>query len=301
MLSSTLLLACAALARQEAAPPDWLGAWCATDGSNQALLLEPERAGWLRDDTPSFYRLHAKAGDLILEGWSQLTELRVQRDTVGNLQVEGDDLDTVFEPCDVPSALLIDPYDWPTDVELDADTIAALTADLAARRVEDQRVRHFKGQPSKEEMDEMRRVDADNVEFLTGVVEELGWIDAERFGAEASDAAFLIVQHCSDLRLMRTALPLIEADVKAGRLEGQTYALLFDRFRLNLGYLQRYGSQIGRSEQFGSVLMPCEDIEHIDARRAAMGMGPLAEYLDLFRATPEAPPPAHLTDVLGER
>ena len=290
-----------ALPGQEARPPEWTGCWSATDGSGQVLLLEDRRAGWLRQGRPGFYRLHADGADLTLERWSNLTELGVHLDDEDRLHVEGSEPDVVLERCPVPAELLVEPYEWPAGVPVDADTARSLARDLAARHVEDQRVRRFEGQPSQAQLGEMRRVDGDNVEFLKSVVAELGWIDAVRFGAEASDTAFLIVQHCSDLRLMRTALPLIEADVRAGRLSGQNYALLFDRLRLNLGYLQRYGSQIGRSEELGQVLMPCEDFERIDERRAEVGMGPLADYLDLFRASPEAPAPARLSVLLAQR
>ena len=301
MLAPLVLSLLAGVSPQEADTPAWLGCWRATDDSKQVLLFEEDRACWLREGKPSFHRLSHEGSSLTLERWANLTELNVASQEDGYLHVTGEGLDLSFEPCEVPAELTVQPYDWPEDVELDADTARALQADLAVRIVEDQRVRQFGGQPTQAQMDEMRRVDEDNTEFLMGIVEELGWIDAQRFGREAADAAFLIVQHCSDLRLMCSALPHIEADVRAGRLGGQAYALLFDRYRLNTGYLQRYGSQIGRSEGLGSVLMPCEDIETIDERRAQLGMGTLAEYLALFRSSPDQAPPAHLPDVMGAR
>ena len=60
-------------------------------------------------------------------------------------------------------------------------------------------------------------VDADNTAWLREQMRELGWIDASRFGPDASFAAFLIVQHSQDLPLMLAALPEIEADVRAKR------------------------------------------------------------------------------------
>lgn len=299
MLATVLLSALSLAVAQDAGAPDWIGCWRAADGSGHVLLLEPERAGWLREGSPSFHRLHARGAKLTLERWSNLTELEVALGEDGKLSVTGEELQLAMEPCAVPAALDLVPYDWPEDIEVEDETVAALQQDLAARKAEDQRVRGFEGQPSQAQLDEMRAVDEDNLEFLVGIVEELGWIDAERFGREAANAAFLIVQHSSDLRLMCSALPRIEADVRAGRLGGQAYALLFDRYQLDIGFQQRYGSQIGRSERFGSVLMPCEDIEHIDERRAELGMGPLAQYLNLFRETPDAAPPAHLPDLMG--
>lgn len=255
------------------------GCWL-EEGGTRALLLEEARAGWLREGKPSFSRAQFTERGATLETWG--------RETVFELTLDGERLHVISAELDlwmtraerVPEALLVSPYELPEDVDVDEGLVAELTLDLLQRRAEDQRVR--RDMDSASSPDEMQRVDADNTEFLRGLIAELGWIDATRFGAQASDAAFLMVQHTSDLRLMRTALPHIERDVRAGLIGGQNYALLFDRLQLNLGYLQRYGSQLGTHDGV-SRLMPCEDIERIDELRAEMGLGPLGEYLDYFR------------------
>ncbi len=288
------------LALQDAA--ELQGAWLsAEEGPTEVIWFDGSRVGWLRGDEPTFYRAEIEAGHASLESWGRFIELEVHtHDDGAGLHVEGDGYHLALERCEVPRALLVEPYDWPTDIALDADTVAELTDELARRRDEDQRVRQFGGQPTSEEMSEMGRVDADNVAFLMQVVEELGWIDAERFGTAAADAAFLIVQHAPDTRLMRSALPHIEADVRAGRLGSQAYALLHDRFELRMGRLQRYGSQIGVSPQFGSVLMPCEDFARLDELRGELGMGPIADYLEFFKDGPDAPGPRHLPELRAE-
>jgi hypothetical protein len=270
--------------------PEWLGCWREVRGG-QVLWLERERAGWLREGRPTFYRLEVTELGARLESWARYTELVLELED-GQLHARGRDVELVLEPLEtVPSALLVEPYELPEAQPLDQGVVSMLVEDLRARRVEDQRVRKdLESQADREAaVKEMVAVDLDNTEFLLGVIRELGWIDATRFGAEAADTAFLIVQHTSDLRLMRTALPRIEEDVRAGRLGGQSFALMHDRLQLNLGGRQRYGSQLGRLPDGGAVLMPCEDLERVDERRASMGMGPLAEYLELFRE-PDGPP-----------
>ncbi|MHC5072915.1 MAG: DUF6624 domain-containing protein, partial [Planctomycetota bacterium] len=75
----------------------------------------------------------------------------------------------------------------------------------------------------------------------------------------------------------------IEGDVKAGRLHGQTFALLYDRLQLMQGGQQRYGTQVMKVDEKGDwVLRRLEDPDRVDERRKAMGLGPLKEYLSGF-------------------
>ncbi len=278
----------------EAAPaPAWLGSWTQVDvapgAEPQQLWLEPERVGRIRGAAPEFFRARHSESGVRLERWARFRDLEITLDGE-RLRVQEADAALVFERSSrVPAPMRMEPYPLAQGVAVDAGTVAMLARDLAERREVDQSVRT---NGAANDPAAMQRVDADNTEFLLAIIQEFGWIDAERFGPVSSDAAFLIVQHSPDLRLMCTALPRIEADVRAGRLGGQAFALLHDRVQLNLGYLQRYGSQIGVAEDGRSYLMPCEDLERVDERRAEMGMGPLAEYLAYF--ADESGPPKHL-------
>ena len=77
---------------------------------------------------------------------------------------------------------------------------------------------------------------------------DVGWVDVERFGRPAADAAFLLVQHSSDLSLMLAALPEIEKDVRTGGADAQNYAFLHDRVRLITGGQQRFGTQVQETD-----------------------------------------------------
>lgn len=160
----------------------------------------------------------------------------------------------------------------------DAARIAAVRQSLAQRQVEDQAVRIDPRRRS-----EMAKVDADNTAYLRAQVAAIGWIDVARFGVEASNTAFLLVQHSGDLQFMQACLPAIERDLKAKRLpDGQPYALLYDRVQLYLGKPQRFGSQLVSSSTGEMVVYDLEDPAHVDQRRAAIGMVPLAQYLSSF-------------------
>lgn len=124
-----------------------------------------------------------------------------------------------------------------------------------------------------------------NSEYLRGLLLEVGWIDVERFGYSASNAAFLILQHSWDVPMMIAALPSLKKDVDRGLMESDTYALLYDRLQLALGLRQRYGSQIARTPQGEPFVLPVEgDPSQIDDFRRQLGLIPLADYVRVFGA-----------------
>lgn len=158
---------------------------------------------------------------------------------------------------------------------LPAERPEEIQKQLAQRLVRDQEVR----EPPRNEAKfaEMNAVDTDNTTYLRKLVQEVGWIDPERFGEDAANAAFLIVQHSGDLPLMMAALPHLEAQ---GRL--QEYALAYDRIQIRQGLPQRYGTQLGWAEDGSQGLLPIETLDGIDAIRATMGLEPLDDYLARF-------------------
>ncbi len=120
---------------------------------------------------------------------------------------------------------------------------------------------------------------AQTVAYLKTVITEVGWIDVERFGYAASNAAFYIAHHSSDLPLMMTALPGVEKDALAGRTEGEDYALLFDRVQLGLGRKQRYGTQVGFDAANRAFVLSIEEPGRVDQLRESLDMMPLGAYV----------------------
>lgn len=131
---------------------------------------------------------------------------------------------------------------------------------------------------------EMDAVDRANQAALLAMVPPEGWFYRSRYGAEASDAAFLIVQHANP-ELWRRFAPVLEPLAQSGEIHGAMYALMYDRLALAEGRPQRYGSQMVCLEgRF--VVAPLEDREGVDDRRAVLGMGPLAHYEAQFAQRP---------------
>jgi hypothetical protein len=165
---------------------------------------------------------------------------------------------------------------------LPPEKIKEIQQELAKREAADQDVRKDIKDPKRFET-VGRKVDADNTKYVKSLVGGIGWIDCQRFGNQTANAAFLLVQHSGDLRLMMAALPEIEKDVKAKRLDGQAYALLYDRLKVSLGEKQRYGTQMGGNDKGQIVIFAIEDRNKVDEFRKELGIFPLSQYLSYVK------------------
>jgi hypothetical protein len=97
-------------------------------------------------------------------------------------------------------------------------------------------------------------------------------------GAEGASAAWLLVQHASASGdFQRRCLELMKPLVDEGEASAVELAFLTDRVRTSAGRPQVYGTQFHPTES-GLEPFPIEDPEHVDERRAALGLEPLAEY-----------------------
>lgn len=156
----------------------------------------------------------------------------------------------------------------------------ALAAELIAMADEDQRVRAellaegvlFDGyQPRMAEVHHRHAV------RLAAIMSELGWPSRGVVGRKAADAAWLVLQHAiGDPPVMRRGLALLCA-LPPGEVDPIQLAMLEDRVRTFSGLPQIYGTQFDWDERGEMKPRPIEDEAHVDERRAAIGLPPLAE------------------------
>ncbi len=157
-----------------------------------------------------------------------------------------------------------------------------LRTELLARRDEDQRIRNeaakagFGPDLPRELRTEMLRIDAANSLWLTELTDRIGWPGRSLVGEDGAHAAWLLAQHC-DLGDQRRFLRLIRAAVEAGEASASNLAYLEDRVLVSSGLPQLYGTQF-TYDQGALMPEPIEDPGHLDERRAAVGLGPFAEY-----------------------
>ena len=118
-----------------------------------------------------------------------------------------------------------------------------------------------------------------NSDWLKAVLARIGWFDISRYGAEASQAAWLIVQHSDHDRAWKEqVLADLAPRVARGDMLRNYYAFLVDRVAVGAGRPQTYGTQ-GRCQGRGNLqLLPVADRENLDRRRAEMGLDSIAAY-----------------------
>jgi hypothetical protein len=150
---------------------------------------------------------------------------------------------------------------------------------LFRRVYTEQWVMHADGVPREEVEALLRR----NSDWLKTVLARIGWFDISHYGAEASQAAWLIVQHSDhDRAWQEQVLADLAPRVARGDMQRTYYAYLVDRVAVNAGRPQTYGTQ-GRCQGPGNlVLSEVADRDNLDRRRASMGLESLADYTIRF-------------------
>lgn len=122
-------------------------------------------------------------------------------------------------------------------------------------------------------------VDRRNTERMKEIIGRHGWPGKALVGEEASNGAWLLVQHADhDLAFQKQALELLKDAVRKGEAEKQDEAYLIDRVKVNSGEPQVFGTQFDKDTEGGFGHLPIEDKGHLEERRAAYGLGPFAEY-----------------------
>lgn len=125
-------------------------------------------------------------------------------------------------------------------------------------------------------------VDAGNTAWLKTEWRASGWFTAARDGQAASGDAWLLLQHAdNDPDFQRAVLPTLARETTAqARIN---YAYLSDRVATNAHQPQTFGTQgrcVGPGEwEPNAVAAP----EGLEARRAELGLGSLAEYKTRFK------------------
>lgn len=121
-------------------------------------------------------------------------------------------------------------------------------------------------------------IDVKNTQRMKEIVAEIGWPTISKVGSQASNMAWLLVQHADlDNVFQQSCLELMKAQ-SVNEVDRQNVAYLEDRVRIHKGQPQIYGTQFYTNEQGELVPRPIEDLENVDKRRAEVGLNTLAEY-----------------------
>jgi hypothetical protein len=128
-------------------------------------------------------------------------------------------------------------------------------------------------------------VDSKNRERLKEIFKDYGFPTRTMTGKDAIHGIFLMIQHSDgDKEWQKSQLSNIEKAVKEGDMDGQSYAYLYDRIKINNGEKQLYGTQFSNVDPVNNTvtLAETEDIDKLDLRRMEVGMMPIEMYKNLM-------------------
>jgi hypothetical protein len=136
---------------------------------------------------------------------------------------------------------------------------------------------------------DLRHVDADNTAWMKDIVRDHRWPTLSMVDDDGADAAWLLVQHADHDRDFQQHCLGLMLQLPTHEVPRDHIAYLTDRVRLAFEQQQIYGTQV----EIRDGVAAARDLEHpdsVDDRRAAMGLGPLSEYLTGFgQPGPTAP------------
>ncbi len=161
------------------------------------------------------------------------------------------------------------------------DKMKKIAEELLVMQEEDQRLLRVKMENFQpEEFDQVAR---NNTSRLKEIIEEIGWPTISKVGDEASGAAWLLTQHSDyDLGFQEKALAMMK-ELPKEEVKKRNIAYLEDRVRAKgKGLPQIYGTQFWTDEKGKYGPRPIENLDKVDERRAAVGLGPLAKYQDIM-------------------
>lgn len=120
-----------------------------------------------------------------------------------------------------------------------------------------------------------------HTDTLKRLFEQYGFVDARRFGKEASRHFWLLVQHADhDPAFQKEVLFTMGKAVARGLADPGQYAYLSDRVQVNAGEKQQYGTQLEYREDFWIVPKPTRDSITLNQRRLAIGLPAIEAYLN---------------------
>ncbi|MFY9821272.1 MAG: DUF6624 domain-containing protein [Thermoanaerobaculia bacterium] len=193
----------------------------------------------------------------------------------GYLHLKIGDAEKIYRHLEhVPPQLVLEPLPLGLPKALPEERLKEIRSEVAQRLKADQEVRN---DPARR--GELAGVDAQNTRYLIELAQDVGWLDAKRFGLQTSANAAILAQHSLNLPLVLAILPLLERDFKVPGPEAEIFTVVYDGLQIDLGRKQRFGTQLAEDSNGEPMVLPLENIAKVEGYRKALGLPPLSEYL----------------------
>mgnify|MGYP006274094619 FL=1 len=132
--------------------------------------------------------------------------------------------------------------------------------------------------------EEMQAIHNSNTGEIDTIMESIGYPTANKVGREASDAAWLIIQHSIGRPdVMKKSARLLEKAVREKIADPQKLAYLTNRIAVFEGRPQLYGTQFDWNEEGKMTPNQYDNLERVNQRRAAIGLNTLQEQTKLIQ------------------
>ncbi|HYE53413.1 MAG TPA: DUF6624 domain-containing protein [Chitinophagaceae bacterium] len=140
------------------------------------------------------------------------------------------------------------------------------------------------GQLAEGYNEEMKKLHNSNAEILNEIIDTIGYPTIDKVGKEASDAAWLVIQHAiGQPRFMKHCAELLKAAVNENKADPGNLAYLTDRIAVLSGEQQLYGTQFDWDENGELSPNPIDDLAKVNERRKSIGLNTLEEQTAIIR------------------
>ncbi|WKN46236.1 DUF6624 domain-containing protein [Tunicatimonas pelagia] len=146
--------------------------------------------------------------------------------------------------------------------------------------------------------EEMEKLHNRNAEILNSIIDTIGYPTIDKVGKEASEAAWLVIQHAiSRPNFMRRCVKLLADAVSEDKASPRNLAYLTDRIAVFEDRPQRYGTQFDWDENGKLSPQTFDDLNKVNQRRKSLGLNTIEEQTAIIRGrakSEDQSPPADL-------
>jgi hypothetical protein len=130
----------------------------------------------------------------------------------------------------------------------------------------------------------MEELHSRNADLLSEIVDAIGYPTIAKVGKEASEAAWLVIQHSiSQPSFMKKCWELLQISVSENKADPIQLAYLSDRIAVLEGKTQLYGTQFDWDENGKLSPNLYDDLAKVNKRRTAIGLNTLEEQIEIIR------------------
>ena len=132
--------------------------------------------------------------------------------------------------------------------------------------------------------EEMEALHNSNAKMLNEIIDRIGYPTSDKVGKEASEAAWLVVQHSiGQPSFMKKCVKLLEMAVKQHKADPINLAYLSDRIAVFEGKPQLYGTQFDWDENGEMSPKPFDNMTKVNDRRSSVSLNTLEEQTQIMR------------------